>query len=93
MILVLAVVVALGLIGGVALTRTVKRRALSSAEASRRSHLLSAYIMLLMAAVFVVKFIAVKDNFRYLLIALAGALVVTSLRVLRKNRLRSTPQR
>jgi uncharacterized membrane protein YoaK (UPF0700 family) len=92
MIAVLIAVVGLGLIGGLALAKIVKHHAPDGAEASRRSHLLSAYAMLLMAALFAIKSVVVKDNFRYVLIPLAAALVVSSFMVLRKNRVRSNPR-
>ncbi|MBS4728276.1 hypothetical protein MSM1_07945 [Mycobacterium sp. SM1] len=92
MIVVLAAVVALGLIGGLALAKTVKNHAgANTAEASRRSHLLSAYAMLLMAVTFVIKSAIVNDSFRYLLTPLAVILVVVSLAMLRKNRVKSNP--
>lgn len=82
----LAVVVLAG-VGWAALAGTVKRRAPSSAEASRRSQLFSAFTMLVSASLLLIVSVLVRDNSRYyFVIPLAAFLIVTALVVLRKNR-------
>lgn len=73
-------------VGGAALAVTVKRRAPSSAESSRRSHILSACASLLLALILAIRCVVIQDTSRYFLIPLAVVLAVTALVVLRKNR-------
>jgi hypothetical protein len=77
--------------GGTALAVTVKRRAPSSAEASRRSQLFSACTSLLLAVVLAIRCVVIQDAARYFLIPLAVVMAVNGLVVLRKNRKAPVP--
>jgi hypothetical protein len=83
-------VVAVGIAGGSAIGSFVKRRAPTAKDASRRSHLLSVYVMLLIAAVVIVKAVVIADH-RGLLLSFAAILVVSSLVVLRNTLRRTAP--
>jgi FtsH-binding integral membrane protein len=81
------VVAVLAGVGWASLGRTVKRRAPSTAEASRRSQLFSAFTMLVSASLLLIVSVFVRDNSRYyFVIPLAAFMAVTALVVLRKNR-------
>jgi hypothetical protein len=72
--------------GGTALAVTVRRRAPSSAEASRRSHILSACASLLLAVVFAIRCVVIQDTARYFFIPFGALMAVNGLLLLRKNR-------
>lgn len=78
-------------VGGAALTVTVKRRAPSSAEASRRSHIVSACSSLLLAVVIAIRCVAIQDTARYFMAPFAAFMAVAGLLVLRKNKKASLP--